>query len=169
MPVIVTPKPPAADRASEAGRDPIEEPSRQPSKAPIAATSTAAETAVAVETVAPPGSAGRRDGPRKIHRSRHGDWQSAGRRRRSEDRPIARRSTAPATGERARPAVKLAPMPKTSQPMRAAGRRRAARPEARPATAGRRSRRRQARQQSRWPPICVVTNARWKKRRSNAG
>jgi translation initiation factor IF-2 len=114
MPVIVTSKP-AAPTARAKATEPAEEPSA-PVEAPIAATSTATETAVAVDTSRRPGplagAMGREKyiGPGTVS----GKVPVVGPQSRAGDR---KRGDGPATTERARPAVKLAPMPKSSRTM----------------------------------------------------
>jgi translation initiation factor IF-2 len=110
MPVIVTSKPSAPSRPKPA------EPGDQPEsiEAPLAATATATETAVAVETARRPGplagAMGREKyiGPGAVS----GKVPVVGR----ETKPAERKKSDGAAGDRARPAPKLAPLPKTSQP-----------------------------------------------------
>ena len=122
MPVIVTTKP-AAPAARPISTEPVELPLPPPEPVEprtLAASSTAAEsatataTAVAVETARRPGplagAMGREKyiGPGQLT----GKVPVVGR----ETKPAERkRGDGPATTERARPAVKLAPMPKTSR------------------------------------------------------
>ena len=119
MPVIVTAKPsPSAGRPKPT--EPAAEPS--PSEGTLAASSMAAEsaTAVAVETARRPGplagAMGREKyiGPGKVS----GKVPVVGAESRTAERKKA--DGAP-MAERARPAVKLAPLPKTSKPIEPAG------------------------------------------------
>jgi translation initiation factor IF-2 len=112
MPVIVTAKPPGPaprPRTSE----PVDEPST--AETTIAAASTATETAVAVETSRRPGplagAMGREKyiGPGTVT----GKVPVVGVEAKATDR---KKGEGSAAGERARPAVKLAPMPKSRQP-----------------------------------------------------
>jgi translation initiation factor IF-2 len=118
MPVIVTAKPPIAPTRPK----PVEPaPEPVPSESTIAATSTATETAtataVAVETARRPGplagAMGREKyiGPGQVG----GKVPVVGKETRSTDRKKNEGGTA--TTERARPAVKLAPLPKSSRPI----------------------------------------------------
>jgi translation initiation factor IF-2 len=118
MPVIVTTKLPGAPPRSK----PVEpEPEPASSESTLAATSTATETAtataVAVETARRPGplagAMGREKyiGPGQMG----GKVPVVGKETRSSDRKKTDGGTA--TTERARPAVKLAPMPKSSRPI----------------------------------------------------
>jgi translation initiation factor IF-2 len=115
MPVIVTPKPPAPTARPKPAEEPVEE-LEVPSATPLAASSTATETAVAVDTARRPGplagAMGREKyiGPGTVT----GKVPVVGREAKPSDR---KKSDGPGTAERARPAVKLAPMPKTSRPM----------------------------------------------------
>jgi translation initiation factor IF-2 len=115
MPVIVTTKPPAPVRPKAI--EPAEEPAV--SESTLAATSSAAETAtaVAVETARRPGPLAGAMGREKYigPGQATGKVPVVGR----ENRPSDRKKSegGPSTGERARPAVKLAPMPKTSRTM----------------------------------------------------
>jgi translation initiation factor IF-2 len=120
MPVIVTPKPAAPTLrpkpaeteeapSSEPELESVEEPA---APAPIAATSVAAESAAATD-------ASRRPGPLAgaMGRERYiGPGAASGKVPvvGAENRSSERRKTDP--GERTRPAVKLAPMPKSRQP-----------------------------------------------------
>ncbi len=117
MPVIVTSKPPVATT-----RPKTVEPSEAPApvETTLAATTTASETAIAVET-------GRRPGPLAGAMGREkyigpgtvtGKVPVVGKEARAADR---KKSDGVAIGERARPAVKLAPLPKTSRPIEPAG------------------------------------------------
>ncbi len=116
MPVIVTSKPPTAPprpKAPEPAPEPV------PSESTIAATSTATETAtataVAVETARRPGPLAGAMGREKYI----GPGQMGGKVPvvGKESRSTERRKTDGGTAapERARPAVKLAPLPKTSR------------------------------------------------------
>jgi translation initiation factor IF-2 len=111
MPVIVTSKPSAPARSKSAESL---EPAAAP-ETPLATTSTATETAVAVETARRPGplagAMGREKyiGPGAVG----GKVPVVGRETKAADR---KKGDGAASGERARPAVKLAPLPKTSQP-----------------------------------------------------
>ena len=112
MPVILSPKlAPPTSRPKPA--EPAEEP--EPVEEPIAATSTAVETAVAVDASRRPGplagAMGREKyiGPGTVT----GKVPVVGVDSRSSDR---KRSDGAGSGERARPAIKLAPMPKSRQP-----------------------------------------------------
>jgi translation initiation factor IF-2 len=116
MPVIVTSKPPSAPprpKAPEPAPEPV------PSESTLAATSTATETAtataVAVETARRPGPlAGAMGREKYIGPGQMGaKVPVVGK----ESRPSERKKTdgGTATTERARPAVKLAPLPKTSR------------------------------------------------------
>jgi translation initiation factor IF-2 len=120
MPVIVTPKPaaptlrpksaePEVEAPSEPELEPVEEPIAEPS---IAATSTATESASVAE-------ASRRPGPLAgaMGRERYiGPGAASGKVPvvGADNRGGERRRAEP--GERTRPAVKLAPMPKSRQP-----------------------------------------------------
>ncbi|HJQ79743.1 MAG TPA: translation initiation factor IF-2 [Lacipirellulaceae bacterium] len=119
MPVIVTAKPPVAPSRPK----PVE-PAPEPvaSESTLAATSTATETssatAVAVETARRPGPlAGAMGREMYIGPAGHvgGKVPVVGK----ESRPAERKKTdgGTATTERARPAVKLAPLPKSSRPI----------------------------------------------------
>jgi translation initiation factor IF-2 len=115
LPVIVTPKPagPVRVRPSEVAES--DEPDEEPAEleAPIAATSTAVEKAVAVDTSRRPGPlAGAMGRERYIGPgAASGKVPVVG----AEGRQGERKKVDVA-GERARPAVKLAPMPKSRQP-----------------------------------------------------
>jgi translation initiation factor IF-2 len=124
MPVIVTTKP-AAPTARPKSSEPVEPspPEAEPIEPhTLAATSTAVEsatataTAVAVETARRPGplagAMGREKyiGPGQVT----GKVPVVGRETKPADR---KKGDGPATAERARPAVKLAPLPKTSRPV----------------------------------------------------
>ena len=134
MPVIVTAKP-AAPAARPKSAEPVELPPTPdepvPSRSTLAAAATAdgrRDAAVAVETAAPPGPAGRRDGPREVHRPRRGDRQSAGRRhgskaadRKRGDGAGSRRASA--AGRQARADAEVEPPSRgsrqpTSRPLR---------------------------------------------------
>jgi translation initiation factor IF-2 len=110
MPVILTPKPAAPSRPKQA--EPEDEP--EAVEAPIAATSTAVETSVAADKSRRPGplagAMGREKyiGPGAVG----GKVPVVG----IEAKATERKKGDGGAGERARPAVKLAPMPKTRQP-----------------------------------------------------
>jgi translation initiation factor IF-2 len=121
MPVIVTPKPPAPTvrpKSAEAG----EESAPETEETPIAAKATATQTAVA----APADTTSRRPGPLAGAMGREkyiGPAGTAmgkvpvvggGREAKPTDR---KRGDGPSSTERARPAVKLAPLPKSSRPI----------------------------------------------------
>jgi translation initiation factor IF-2 len=119
MPVIVTPKPPAPTARPKAA-EPAEETAPETEEAPIAAKATATQTAVA----APPETTSRRPGPLAGAMGREkyigpagtamGKIPTVGGGR--ETKPTDRkRADGPSSTERARPAVKLAPLPKTSR------------------------------------------------------
>jgi translation initiation factor IF-2 len=117
MPVIVTSKPPSAPtrpKAPEPAPEPV------PSESTLAATSTATETAtataVAVETSRRPGPLAGAMGREKYIGPGHvgGKVPVVGKETRPSDRKKPDGGTA--TTERARPAVKLAPLPKSSRP-----------------------------------------------------
>jgi translation initiation factor IF-2 len=117
MPVIVTSKPPSAPPRPKAAEP---EPEPVPTESTIAASSTATETAsataVAVETSRRPGPlAGAMGREKYIGPGQIGKVPVVGK----ESRPSERKKAdgAPAAPERARPAVKLAPLPKTSRPI----------------------------------------------------
>jgi translation initiation factor IF-2 len=117
MPVIVTPKPAAATRPKSAEPEPLEvaEEEQAPVETPIAAKSAASESVAVVDKSRRPGplagAMGREKyiGPGAVG----GKVPVVGVDARQGDR---RKPDAGGTGERARPAVKLAPMPKTRQP-----------------------------------------------------
>jgi translation initiation factor IF-2 len=117
MPVIVTSKPagPARLRPEAVEPDNGDQPAEEPAaiEAPIAATSTAIETAVAVETSRRPGPlAGAMGRERYIGPGgASGKVPVVGAEARQGER-----KKVDGSGERARPAVKLAPMPKSRQP-----------------------------------------------------
>ncbi|MEX0612946.1 MAG: translation initiation factor IF-2 N-terminal domain-containing protein, partial [Pirellulales bacterium] len=110
MPVIVTAKPSPTSRPKSA--EPVDEPSVADS--PLAATATATETAVAVETSRRPGPLAGAMGREKYigPGAATGKVPVVGRETKPADR---KKGDGPATAERARPAVKLAPLPKTSR------------------------------------------------------
>ena len=116
MPVIVTPKPSAPARSKPAETfepdEPVEE---QEMETPVAATATAVETAVAVDTSRRPGPlAGAMGRERYISPGAgSGKVPVVGAEARQGER---KKAEGAGPGERARPAVKLAPMPKTRQP-----------------------------------------------------
>jgi translation initiation factor IF-2 len=116
MPVIVTAKPSPPSRPKPP--EPVEEPA--PADSTLAATSTAVETAVAVDTSRRPGplagAMGREKyiGPGTVT----GKVPMVGRDTKPADR---KKADGAATGERVRPAVKLAPLPKTSPPREKSG------------------------------------------------
>ncbi len=117
MPVIVTPKPSGPVRSKSAEpTEPEEEGEDEsaPVESTIAATSTAVETAVAVDTSRRPGPLAGAMGREKYigPGTATGKVPVVG----AEVRGGERRKDGGGTGERARPAVKLAPMPKTRQP-----------------------------------------------------
>jgi translation initiation factor IF-2 len=115
MPVIVTPKPAAPARAKPAETIEADEPVEEPEEieTPIAASSNAAEAAATIDK-------SRRPGPLAgaMGRERYiGPGATSGK------VPVVgidarqgERKKVDGAGERARPAVKLAPMPKTRQP-----------------------------------------------------
>ena len=115
MPVIVT----ASRPASPSARPKPAEPAEPPAESILAATATASETAtataVAVETARRPGplagAMGREKyiGPGNVG----GKVPVVG----AESRQVERKKADGATTERVRPAVKLAPLPKTSRPI----------------------------------------------------
>jgi translation initiation factor IF-2 len=111
MPVIVTPKP-AVPTGRPKAAEPLEE--GEPAESTLAAAAPAVETAVAAETSRRPGplagAMGREKyiGPGAVS----GKVPVMG----VENKASDRKRTEGAAGERARPAVKLAPMPKTRQP-----------------------------------------------------
>jgi translation initiation factor IF-2 len=114
MPVIVTAKP-----ATPTPRSKPAEPAElaAPSETPLAATSSAAETAVAVETSRRPGPLAGAMGREKYigpAGTTTGKVPVVGRETKPPDR---KKGEGPSTTERARPAVKLAPLPKTSRPI----------------------------------------------------
>ncbi len=115
MPVIVTAKPPAPT-ARPKSAEAVDEPG--PVESTLAASSAATETAVAVETARRPGplagAMGREKyiGPGGVT----GKVPVVGRESKPSDR---KKGDGPATTERARPAVKLAPLPKSSRPIEA--------------------------------------------------
>jgi len=111
MPVIVTSKPSPAARPKPA--EPMDEPAIAEST--LAATSTATETAVAVETARRPGPLAGAMGREKYigPGTATGKVPVVGRETKPGDR---KKGDGAAAGERARPAVKLAPLPKTSPP-----------------------------------------------------
>ena len=113
MPVFVTPKP-AAPTARSKSADLAEE-EAEPVESTIAATSVATEVAVAVETSRRPGPLAGAMGREKYigPGTATGKVPVVGRENKPNER---RKSDGPAT-ERARPAIKLAPMPKSSRPM----------------------------------------------------
>src|SRR5262245_66433082 len=117
MRVIVTPKP-AAPTARPKPSEPSEpSESDEPVEAPIAATSTATETAVAVETSRRPGPLAGAMGREKYigpAGTAMGKVPMVGRESKPSDR---KKGDGPSTTERARPAIKLAPMPKSSRPL----------------------------------------------------
>ncbi len=112
MPVIVTPKPPGPGLRPKA-IEPAEE--LEPAEATLAATSTAVETAVALDTSRRPGPLAGAMGREKYigPGTASGKVPVVGAEARTGDR---KKADGAASGERARPAVKLAPMPKTRQP-----------------------------------------------------
>jgi translation initiation factor IF-2 len=110
LPVIVTAKP-----LREAARRPgADDSAPAPADGGLAATAVTSETATAVETSRRPGplagAMGREKyvGPAGVS----GKIPVFG----AEPKPPERKKGGPSTGERARPAVKLAPLPKTQQP-----------------------------------------------------
>ncbi|MCI0332984.1 MAG: translation initiation factor IF-2 [Planctomycetes bacterium] len=115
MPVIVTPKPPAPT-ARPKPAEAVDEPALVEST--LAASSAATETAVVVETARRPGPLAGAMGREKYigPGAATGKVPVVGR----ESKPSERKKgNGPGTTERARPAVKLAPMPKTSRPIEA--------------------------------------------------
>jgi translation initiation factor IF-2 len=115
MPVIVTPKPPSPTARPKPLEEPVEEPAVS-TESTLAATSTATETAVVVETARRPGPLAGAMGREKYigPGAMTGKVPVVGRETKPADR---KKGDGPATTERARPAVKLAPMPKSSRPM----------------------------------------------------
>jgi translation initiation factor IF-2 len=115
MPVIVTSKPSTSTARPKPAEEPIEEPAA-PAESTLAAASMATETAVAVETSRRPGPLAGAMGREKYISpgAVSGKVPVVGRDAKPSDRKKADGST---TTERARPAVKLAPMPKTSRPL----------------------------------------------------
>src|SRR4051812_24822236 len=115
MPVIVTSKPAAPTRTKPVEPDDEERQSPVAVEEPIAATSTAVETAVAVDTSRRPGPLAGAMGREKYigPGTMGGKVPVVGMEARSGER---KRTDGGTTGERTRPAVKLAPMPKTRQP-----------------------------------------------------
>lgn len=116
MPVIVTPKPSAPTRSKPSETiEPVETLEEQEIEAPVAATATAVETAVAVDTSRRPGPlAGAMGRERYIGPgAASGKVPVVGVEARQGER---KKADGAGSGERARPAVKLAPMPKTRQP-----------------------------------------------------
>jgi translation initiation factor IF-2 len=114
MPVIVTAKP-APPIARPKSTEPVTE--LTPAETPIAATSMAAETAVAVETMRRPGPLAGAMGREKYigpAGTAPGKVPVVGRETKPSER---KKGDGPSTGERARPAVKLAPLPKSSRPL----------------------------------------------------
>jgi translation initiation factor IF-2 len=115
MPVIVTPKP-AAPTARPKQPEPVaEEPGS--AETPIAATSTATETAAVVEPSRRPGPLAGAMGREKYigpAGTVTGKVPVVGRESKQSER---KKSDGPSTTERARPAVKLAPLPKSSRPL----------------------------------------------------
>jgi translation initiation factor IF-2 len=115
MPVIVTPKPAPLTARPKQAEPAAEEPATE--ETPIAATSTAVETAVAADTARRPGPLAGAMGREKYigpAGTASGKVPVVGR----ESKPPERRKgDGPSTTERARPAVKLAPLPKTSRPI----------------------------------------------------
>jgi translation initiation factor IF-2 len=114
MPVIVTSKPASPPaRAVEPAPEPDELPA--PAEPTIAAVATAQETAVAVDEPRRPGPLAGAMGREKYigPGMASGKVPVVGRESKPTDR---KRTEGSGTGERTRPAIKLAPMPKTSQP-----------------------------------------------------
>jgi translation initiation factor IF-2 len=114
MPVIVTPKPaPSTSRPKPAESEP--EPELEPTDGTLAATATAIETASASDTSRRPGPlAGAMGRERYIGPgATSGKVPVVG----LESKTADRKKSDGAAGERARPAVKLAPMPKSRQPI----------------------------------------------------
>jgi len=114
MPVIVSPKPVApTSRPKPAETEPEPEPAEE---APLAATSSATETAVANEASRRPGPLAGAMGREKYISpgTMSGKMRVVGAESRPGDRKKAEGGAG--TAERSRPAVKLAPMPKSRQP-----------------------------------------------------
>jgi translation initiation factor IF-2 len=114
MPVIVTAKP-AAPVTRPRTPEPVDEPPA-PAPSTLAATSTAVETAVAVETARRPGPLAGAMGREKYigPGTTSGKVPVVGKEAKPSDR---KKPDGGATAERARPAVKLAPLPKSSRPL----------------------------------------------------
>jgi len=115
MPVIVTSKPAAAPVQPTPPEETVDEPAPE-AETPLAAISTARETAVAVDAPRRPGPLAGAMGREKYigPGAATGKVPVVGRDTKPSDR---KRPDGPASGERTRPAIKLAPLPKTSRPM----------------------------------------------------
>jgi translation initiation factor IF-2 len=113
MPVIVTPKPIAPTSRPKPAET---EPEPEPVEEPIAATATAPETAVVIEASRRPGPLAGAMGREKYISpgTMSGKMRVVGAESRAGDRKKPEGGTG--TVERSRPAVKLAPMPKSRQP-----------------------------------------------------
>ncbi|HEX3600223.1 MAG TPA: translation initiation factor IF-2 N-terminal domain-containing protein, partial [Lacipirellulaceae bacterium] len=115
MPVIVTPKPAAPTTRPKSAEVEEPTPEPEPTESTLAATTTAVETAAVTDHSRRPGPLAGAMGREKYigPGPMSGKIPVVGAEARSTDR---KRPDGGATTERARPAVKLAPMPKTRQP-----------------------------------------------------